>query len=47
MERVFRPNLTPLDQRLALRETIAHLEHLVLTGRLRREDTSSPLTYLP
>ena len=26
MEQVFRPNLSPLDQRLALRETIAHLE---------------------
>ncbi len=34
LEAVFRPNLGPLEQRLALRETVAHLEHLRLTERL-------------
>jgi glyoxylase-like metal-dependent hydrolase (beta-lactamase superfamily II) len=34
MERVFRPHLGPIEQRLALRETIAHLEHLRLRNRL-------------
>jgi glyoxylase-like metal-dependent hydrolase (beta-lactamase superfamily II) len=34
MEKVFRPNLGPNEQRLALRETIAHLEHLRLQGKL-------------
>ncbi len=31
----FRPNLTPLEARLAFLETISHLEHLRLTGRLQ------------
>lgn len=46
MEQVFRPNLSPMDQRLALRETIAHLEHLVVVGRLRQE-SGPQVTYLP
>lgn len=46
MEQVFRPHLSPMDQRLALRETIAHLEHLVISGRLRQEG-SPQVTYLP
>ena len=34
MSEVFRPHLTPLEQRLALRETVAHLEHLRIHARL-------------
>lgn len=34
LEKVFAPHLTVLDQRLALRETLAHLEYLRLRGRL-------------
>ena len=37
MLRSFRPNLTPLETRLAFLETISHLEHLRLTGRLHVE----------
>ena len=46
MEQVFRPNLSPMDQRLALRETIAHLEHLVLSGRLKSDDDKRRVIYL-
>ncbi|MFZ0625954.1 MAG: MBL fold metallo-hydrolase [Acidimicrobiia bacterium] len=35
MLKSFRPNLTPLESRLAFLETVSHLEHLYLTGRLR------------
>lgn len=45
MERVFRPNLSPMDQRLALRETIAHLEHLRLGNRLRSVEASGAVSY--
>ncbi|MGH8958293.1 MAG: MBL fold metallo-hydrolase [Acidimicrobiia bacterium] len=45
MEQVFRPNLSPMDQRLALRETIAHLEHLQITGRLQHEDAADTVLY--
>lgn len=34
MTAVYRPLSTPLEQRLALRETVAHLEHLRLAGSL-------------
>ncbi|MGF1668417.1 MAG: MBL fold metallo-hydrolase [Acidimicrobiia bacterium] len=34
MEEAYRPNLTALEQRLALRETVSHLEHLRVWGRL-------------
>jgi len=34
MEKVFRPHLGPTEQRLALRETIAHLEHLQRLGKV-------------
>jgi glyoxylase-like metal-dependent hydrolase (beta-lactamase superfamily II) len=34
MEQVYRPNLSPLEQRLALRETVSHLEHLRIWGRV-------------
>ena len=45
MEKVFRPNLGPSEQRLALRETIAHLEHLRLKGRLAQVDRDGALRY--
>jgi glyoxylase-like metal-dependent hydrolase (beta-lactamase superfamily II) len=45
MEQVFRPNLAPMDQRLALRETIAHLEHLQITGRLFHTDDPAAVVY--
>lgn len=35
MLRSFRPNLSPLEARLAFLETVSHLEHLRLTGRVR------------
>jgi glyoxylase-like metal-dependent hydrolase (beta-lactamase superfamily II) len=34
MTAVYRPLTTPLEQRLALRETVSHLEHLRLAGSL-------------
>lgn len=33
---VFRPNLSPLEERLAFQETMAHLEHLRRQGRVKR-----------
>lgn len=38
MNAVFRPHLSPIEQRLALRETVAHLEHLRLQERLEFQD---------
>jgi glyoxylase-like metal-dependent hydrolase (beta-lactamase superfamily II) len=45
METVFRPNLSPIDQRLALRETIAHLEHLRLKSRVRSREAGGAVSY--
>jgi glyoxylase-like metal-dependent hydrolase (beta-lactamase superfamily II) len=45
MEKVFRPNLGPGEQRLALRETIAHLEHLRLQGELAPIDGNGTMRY--
>jgi glyoxylase-like metal-dependent hydrolase (beta-lactamase superfamily II) len=45
MEQVFRPHLSPLDQRMALRETIAHLEHLLIMGRLQPGDDPDSVLY--
>lgn len=45
MEKVFRPNLGPNEQRLALRETIAHLEHLRLQGKLAPLDRNGTMRY--
>lgn len=36
MEESYRPNLSPLEQRLALRETVSHLEHLRVMGKVTR-----------
>lgn len=45
MEKVFRPHLSPMDQRLALRETIAHLVHLRLQNRLAAQESSGVIRY--
>jgi glyoxylase-like metal-dependent hydrolase (beta-lactamase superfamily II) len=45
MNAVFRPHLSLIEQRLALRETVAHLEHLRLHERLRAEDREGVLWY--
>lgn len=45
MEKVFRPNLSPGDQRLALRETVAHLEHLRLDRRLKAIEENGTVRY--
>jgi hypothetical protein len=34
----FRPHLNPLEQRLALRETVSHLEHLRTRSRMTSFD---------
>lgn len=38
MEQVFRPNLLHFERRLALAETLAHLEHLRLDGQAGRDE---------
>jgi glyoxylase-like metal-dependent hydrolase (beta-lactamase superfamily II) len=45
MLKSFRPNLTPLESRLAFLETISHLEHLRLTGRIQYLDGDGTVTY--
>ena len=47
MDKVFRPNLGPVEQRLALRETIAHLEHLCRRGTLIRLESNDVVSYRP
>ncbi|MGH8875462.1 MAG: MBL fold metallo-hydrolase, partial [Acidimicrobiia bacterium] len=57
MSKVFRPHLNMWEQRLALRETIAHLEHLRLNRRLGwseqqgvvwyRRDAANPAVMAP
>lgn len=42
----FRPNLDPLKARLAFLETVSHLEHLRLTGRIRHRDRDGTSIYL-
>jgi glyoxylase-like metal-dependent hydrolase (beta-lactamase superfamily II) len=46
MEKVFRPHLSPIDQRLALRETVAHLEHLRLARRLESAERGGAVRYV-
>lgn len=41
----FRPNLDPIQARLAFLETVSHLEHLRLTGRIRVEKRDDRLVY--
>ena len=45
MLRSFRPNLTPLEARLAFLETVSHLEHLRLTGKVRVEQRDGVLVF--
>lgn len=45
MTRSFRPHLDDLQKRLAFLETISHLEHLRLTGRIRDEDRDGAIVY--
>lgn len=45
MVKSFRPNLEPLQTRLALLETISHLEHLRLTGRVQYVDRNGITFY--
>jgi len=45
MRKSFRPNLDSLQSRLAFLETISHLEHLRLTGRIREEDHNGKMIY--
>lgn len=46
MQKSFRPNLDPVSARLAFLETIAHLEHLAATGRVRVEEREGRVVYL-
>lgn len=41
----FRPNLSPVDARLAFLETVSHLEHLRLIGRLDTREQDGHLLY--
>jgi hypothetical protein len=45
LNRVYRPGLGTIEQRLALRETIAQLEHLRLTDRATRFQETAVLWY--
>ncbi len=45
MLKSFRPNLDPLQSRLAFLETISHLEHLRLGGRIRVENRDGSVIY--
>ncbi len=47
MLKSFRPNLNALQARLAFLETIAHLEHLRIKGRVRHEARGGKHLYLP
>ena len=46
MRHSFRPNLEPLQARLALLETISHLEHLVNSGRIQKEIRGDRVVYV-
>jgi len=45
MLKSFRPNLDALQSRLAFLETISHLEHLRLTGRIQNKDQDGRVLY--
>jgi glyoxylase-like metal-dependent hydrolase (beta-lactamase superfamily II) len=45
MQRSFRPNLDAIQTRLAFLETISHLEHLRLSGRVRVEERDGKVFY--
>jgi hypothetical protein len=41
----FRPNLTAVETRLAFLETVSHLEHLRLSGRIDLEERAGEVFY--
>lgn len=43
--RSFRPNLDPVSARLAFLETVSHLEHLRILGRIQGDDRDGRLRY--
>lgn len=43
----FRPNLSPLQARLAFLETVSHLEHLRLGGRIGESERDGQIVYMP
>jgi len=45
MTQSFRPNLDPVSARLAFLETVSHLEHLRIEGRVRAEDWDGTTIY--
>lgn len=45
MLKSFRPNLDPIQTRLAFLETISHLEHLTETGRIHSEEREGRVIY--
>ena len=45
MTRSFRPNLDPVGARLAFLETVSHLEHLRIEGRVSAEDRAGRTIY--
>ncbi len=45
MLKSFRPNLTPLETRLAFLETVSHLEHLRIIGRLLAVEREAAIVY--
>jgi glyoxylase-like metal-dependent hydrolase (beta-lactamase superfamily II) len=45
MVKSFRPNLDALQARLAFLETVSHLEHLRVTGRIKEEDRDGRVFY--
>lgn len=47
MTETFRPDLTLQQRFLAFQETLAHLEHLVAQGKLRRTEQNGLLHYTP
>ena len=45
MTKSFRPNLSPIEARLAFLETVSHLEHLKIIGRVDVEDHEGKTVY--
>lgn len=45
MTQSFRPNLDPISARLAFLETVSHLEHLRIEGRVRAEERNGKTHY--
>lgn len=45
MTRSFRPNLDPVSARLAFLETVSHLEHLRIAGKIRLQDRDGRALY--